>query len=183
VPARMSVRRRRRRGSLGVVLSTTALIVCVSGCSPDHQVAPAQTPARARNAVANSAATQPSTPHRATPLPTPSMPPAAIASPTDTPLQPSRVDLASGKLLVQAQCAACHALAGAGISSAAQPVAPALDGIGARHSRAWIDATLANACGRSGPTAASGCRQAHAIIAALTPLQRNQVAEYLLSLH
>jgi mono/diheme cytochrome c family protein len=89
-------------------------------------------------------------------------------------------DIASGRVLFQAQCAACHALKDAGVSSAVQPSAPALDAIGAHHDRAWLNEEVANACAHRIGASAYNCAQVHNTVASLNQRQRDQIVTYLL---
>jgi mono/diheme cytochrome c family protein len=116
----------------------------------------------------------------ATPVPT-----ATAGPPTATPGPSAQqlADLAAGKVLVQAQCAACHALADAGIAPAPSPVARPLDGIGGRHDRQWLEDELRSACAHVQPPGNGvPCSQMHSFSAMLSPEQRDQVVAYLLSL-
>jgi mono/diheme cytochrome c family protein len=90
--------------------------------------------------------------------------------------------IAEGKLIVQAQCAACHALADAGITEAAKPVAPPLDGIGNGHDRAWLSAELVDACVHRTPKSRYACAQVHVAAAALSRPERDAIVDYLLTL-
>jgi hypothetical protein len=65
---------------------------------------------------------------------------------------------------------------------AAQPVASALDGIGARHDRAWLNAELVNACAHGAAMSSYNCSQVHNAAMALTQQQRDQIVTYLLTL-
>jgi hypothetical protein len=64
----------------------------------------------------------------------------------------------------------------------ARPVAPALDGIGARHDRAWLEAEVVNACAHGAAKSSYNCSQVHNAAMALTQQQRDQIVAYLLTL-
>lgn len=151
----------------------TAILAVPAGCSSSS--APQKAPASSPSAATFIMPAHSSQPDRS---------PTAAPRMTATPDQSSKVlaDLAAGKVLVQAQCAACHALADAAIAGAAQPIAPALDHIGVHHSRAWLESELLNACAHPvhGYTDTQ-CRQAHSVAGLLTPQQRDQVVRYLLA--
>lgn len=105
------------------------------------------------------------------------------APPSPTAGIPARLvaDLQAGRALVQAQCAACHALADAGLSGASPPIAPVLDGIGRRRARKWLEVQLVNPCAH--PRAGGGAFSCSRMPAygGLTQQQRDQVVQYLLS--
>jgi hypothetical protein len=159
--------RQPRRLGFGVVASICLL---AAGCSGGHHAAPASRPTPA--------------PTRQADIPTP--PPSATpGAPTATPGPSTQqlADLAAGKVLVQAQCAACHALADAGIAPAPSPVARPLDGIGGRHDRHWLEDELRAACAHVQPLRRGlACGQMHSVSVLLTSRQRSQVIAYLLSL-
>lgn len=90
-------------------------------------------------------------------------------------------DRAAGRALVQAQCAACHALADAGISAPTNPLAPALDGIGSRRSRAFLEITLVTPCAHAASMGRRYSCKRMPSYAGLTPSQRDQIVLYLLS--
>lgn len=91
-------------------------------------------------------------------------------------------DIAQGRVLVQAQCAWCHALADAGLTSAQSAIGPPLDNAGVGHSRAWLSAALIDACAHHSPRSPYTCAQKHDTVAILTTEQRNQIVSYLLTL-
>jgi hypothetical protein len=113
---------------------------------------------------------------------TTSIPPRPSATVNAT--QARRTGIADAKVLVQAQCAACHALADAGIAPAPHPIAPSLDHIGAHYTYAALQVELLDACAHPLPSkSAFSCRQVHRFVASvLTPAQRDEIVAYLLSL-
>lgn len=147
-----------------------ALCVLAAGCGGGHTTTPPHRP------------TPTVTRHADTPTRAPAATP-TVATATPGPSTEQLATLAAGKVLVQAQCAACHALADAGISALPTPVARSLDGIGALHDRRWLDAALSNACAHARPLRPGyNCAQMHAFARVLTAQQRAQVLAYLLSL-
>jgi len=88
---------------------------------------------------------------------------------------------AAGSVLLQAQCASCHALLSAGMSGAGTAVGPALNGIGRRRSRAWLERELVDPCAhRSSHKSRYRCGQMPSY-AGLTQQQRDQIVLYLLA--
>jgi mono/diheme cytochrome c family protein len=109
--------------------------------------------------------------------------PTATAPPPVTPTAPPAVTqrfaaLAAGKALLQAQCAACHALSSAAMSGTA---APALDGIGARRTRHWLEVELVDPCSHPNAGGTKYRCEAMPSFSGLTPQQRDQIVLYLLS--
>jgi mono/diheme cytochrome c family protein len=153
-----------------LVVMCIALLTAVglSGCSSGNKSPATASATRTRTVGQGAHVAQPGGTVGAVPNPTSNLPAAA--------------DLANGKVLVQAQCAACHALADAGITGANPPYAPALDRIGVGHDRSWLAAELVDACAHPIASTAHKCAQAHNAAAALTQQQRDQVVTYLLSL-
>ena len=154
---------------------TIACLLVLAGCAGGESKKPAATPVP--SATSHSAKAAPGvadTAHSPAPTRTPER---ATGSATDT-----AADVAEGMVLVQAQCAWCHALAAAGLSSAQAAVGPPLDNAGVGHSRAWLSAALVNACAHHKATSQYSCAQKHNTVAALTAEQREQIVSYLLTL-
>lgn len=86
-------------------------------------------------------------------------------------------DMAAGSVLLQAQCASCHALLSAGMSG----TGPSLDRIGRRRSHAWLQKELVDPCAHRSPhQSQSRCSQMPSY-AGLTTQQRDQIVLYLLA--
>ena len=152
----------------------TLLLFCLTACDSGHKAGPAiPTTIASQTPVAALAQRTPIATNDAVPPP-----------PTVTRGVSSQIlgDLQAGRALVQAQCAACHALTDAGLTGSSPPVAPALDGIGRRRSRQWLELQLVNPCAHphAGGSAFS-CSQMPSF-SELTPGQRDQLVRYLLSL-
>jgi mono/diheme cytochrome c family protein len=154
---------------------TLAVLLILAGCADSESKEPAATPvptatghpAKAASGVADTARS-----------PVPTRTPVRVTGSTTN----TAADVAEGMVLVQAQCAWCHALAAAGLSSAQAAVGPPLDNAGVGHSRTWLSAALVNACAHHKATSQYSCAQKHNTVAVLTAEQREQIVSYLLTL-
>lgn len=162
----------RRRAALTVLALCAAL--GMGGCAGGATTAPA--PSGTAPHVLAHPGTQPS-PHGTTPA----APSTAILPRVGYPRTDLTADRAAGSVLLQAQCASCHALLSAGMGGAGPAVGPALDGIGRRRSQAWLERELVDPCANRSPHKSRYHCSQMPTYAGLTQQQRDQIVLYLLA--
>lgn len=171
----------RRSLALGLAL---IMSFGIAGCGGAQKAAPPITSNATRTATdvpgATTAITAANTHEANTAVPT-----GTVADPASP--QPARTQagnlavLGAGHVLFQVQCASCHALVAAGISSPPGATGSALDHVGAHHDRAWLETELTAPCRNARSSAAQRRCVSMPSYVGLTQQQRDQIVAYLLA--
>ena len=161
------------RGRAALAVAALCAALGVGGCAGSATTGPSQS-----GSTQNIPPSSHPPPRDGTPSPVPGT---VVLPRSGYPRADLAADRAAGSVLLQAQCASCHALLSAGMGGAGATVGPSLDRIGRKRSRAWLERELVDPCAhRPSHRSRYHCGQMPSY-AGLTQQQRDQIVLYLLA--